>query len=631
MWTILWSAFFRDPAPFRRLNDTHVVSTLVDKSVDMCFAGRVDKVYCYKKFPASARAPSGCLGWRRRISGQHRRLEGTLVDALHAQEIWSAAVEACRADGSLSDFTKVFADSARPVIFVDDIFIVAVTSDFMKQGLEMHVREVVQAKISELQGSTVSIKISVDPSSSSDAPMGKASADLGFSQPAPAQPAPAQPAPAQPAPVQPAPVQTAQPAPAAPATLASPSEAQAPETGESPDWAPSAQAPSAQPSFPERNDVVLPASTPQADTRDSAGYFDDPAVARKAAAAGLNANYTFDTFVVGESNRMAHAFAQNVAEVPGGVYNPLFLYSDSGLGKTHLMHAIGNYAVKMYPERNIRYVSAEEFTNAFINAVRDGTESRALGSFKDEFRNVDVLLIDDIQFIGGKESTVEEFFWTFEALIKANKQIVITSDVHPNLLNGFETRLISRFNQGITTDITAPVLETRIAIIEKKAAADGIDISRDVSEYLAESIRTNVREMEGALHRVTAFAGLNGQPIDIALAQTVLRDIVAADSIEITASTIMGKCAEFFNYTLEDFRSSSRVRELAYARQIAMYLCREMTELSLPKIGELFGGRDHTTVLHACKKINKEMSEKPETYRQIQELTSRIKQVSKAR
>ena len=569
-----------------------------------------------------------------------------MVDAFQAHEIWKAAIEACSAEGTLSDFARAFADAAHPVIFVDDIFIVAVTSNFMKQGLDMHVREVMQKKISELQGSAVTIKISVDSSSGSEAPMGSASAQLGFAQPdaQPAQ-APAAPAtPGQPAAGQPAVAPEAAAAPSGvPGAPATPPARQADAddaysgspTSTNVAGTPTGASPSEAdptPGFEDAHKGRGPAHVEsKAEGHETESYFDDPAVAHKAASAGLNPNYTFDTFVVGESNRMAHAFAQNVAELPGGIYNPLFLYSDSGLGKTHLMHAIGNYAVKMYPERNIRYVSAEEFTNAFINAVRDGTESRALGSFKDEFRNVDVLLIDDIQFIGGKESTVEEFFWTFEALIKANKQIVITSDVHPNLLNGFEARLISRFNQGITTDITAPVLETRIAIIEKKAAADGIDIDREVSQYIAENIRTNVREMEGTLHRLTAFAGLNNQPIDMALAQTVLRDSLAADSVEITASTIMGKCAEFFNYNLEDFRSSSRVRELAYARQIAMYLCREMTELSLPKIGELFGGRDHTTVLHAYNKINAAMSEKPETYRQIQELTSRIKQVSKAR
>lgn len=512
-----------------------------------------------------------------------------MADTHQALNVWSTAVAECSNEGTLSDFTRAFADSATPVIFVDDIFIVSVTSAFMKQGLDIHVREVLQKKISELVGRPVSIKISVDEAPGplpTEAPAADTSPQLGVVPPHEND------------------IPTPTVVDTAPAPTLTPLEAVAP-------------APAANPRIEDASES------------EATSYFNDAAVAAKASAAGLNPNYTFDTFVVGESNRMAHAFAQNVAEVPGGVYNPLFLYSDSGLGKTHLMHAIGNYAVKMYPERNIRYVSAEEFTNAFINAVRDGTESRALGSFKDEFRNVDVLLIDDIQFIGGKESTVEEFFWTFEALIKANKQIVITSDVHPNYLNGFEVRLISRFNQGITTDITAPTLETRIAIIEKKAAADGIEISRDVSEYLAENIRTNVREMEGALHRLAAFAGLNKQPIDLTLAQVVLRDMISADAVEITAGTIMGKCAEFFNYSLEEFRSTSRVRELAYARQIAMYLCREMTDLSLPKIGEMFGGRDHTTVIHACKKINSEMSEKPETYRQITELTSRIKQVAK--
>ncbi len=560
-----------------------------------------------------------------------------MADAQQAQEIWNQAIIACYADQTLSPLSKAFADLAHPVFLLGNDLIVTVGSSYIKEGIERNAAAILEAKMAQIRGQATAIRISVDETLDAGSARGRHARVETPAEPAPvAMPGPTPvtlPDSGSATPSVPSPAAMPEPAPRRtfeipgypnPSAFSAPSQ---PLAGAMPAQPTTRTTPRIGNAKAGSLSLHSPgASTPA--TPDSS-YFDTPEDALKAQRAGLNPNYTFDTFVVGESNRMAHAFAQNVAEVPGGIYNPLFLYSDSGLGKTHLMHAIGNYALKMYPERNIRYVSAEEFTNAFINAVRDGTESRALGSFKDEFRTVDVLLIDDIQFIGGKESTVEEFFWTFEALINANKQIVITSDVHPNLLGGFEKRLISRFNQGIQSDITAPTLETRIAIIERKAAADGIEISRDVSEYIAENLRTNVREMEGALHRLAAFAGLNNQKIDVTLAQMALRDMISGDTIEITSASIMGHCAEFFGYSIDDLCSSSRMRELAYARQIAMYLCREMTELSLPKIGDLFGGRDHTTVIHACKKIKQEMT-KPDTFRQITELTSRIKHASRA-
>lgn len=314
-----------------------------------------------------------------------------------------------------------------------------------------------------------------------------------------------------------------------------------------------------------------------------------------------------------------------MAESPGTTYNPLFLYSDSGMGKTHLMHAIGNYALNLFPSIKVRYVSAEEFTNAFINSVRDGHQAE----FKNQFRTVDILLIDDIQFIGGRDSTVEEFFHTFNALTNSNKQIVITSDVSPNLLNGFEERMLSRFNSGVTANIDRPNLETRIAILEKKAHSDGFTVPREVNEYIATHMLTNVREMEGALRRVTAFADLSKQTISLGLAEMILKDLIAnPDAIEITATLIMSQTAGYFDISIEEMISTDRSRVLVSARQVAMYLCREMTELSLPKIGHLFGKRDHTTVMHACRKIDKQMAERQTTYNQVSELTSRIKQAA---
>lgn len=337
----------------------------------------------------------------------------------------------------------------------------------------------------------------------------------------------------------------------------------------------------------------------------------------------LNKKYQFETFVIGASNRFAHAAAVAVAEAPAIAYNPLFIYGDSGLGKTHLLHAIGNYALNLYPGAKVKYVNSEEFTNDFINSIRD----EKAGAFQRRHRDVDFLLIDDIQFLQGKEATMEEFFHTFNTLHNANKQVVITSDLPPKQLNGFEDRLRSRFEWGLITDVQPPDLETRIAILRKKAAGENLAAPDDVLEYIASKISSNIRELEGALIRVTAFANLNRQPVDLALAEIVLKDLITDDeSSQITASSVIAQTSMYFGLTIEDLCSSSRSRVLVTARQIAMYLCRELTDLSLPKIGQQFGGRDHTTVMHANKKITQQMAERRSTYNQVTELTSRIKQ-----
>lgn len=342
----------------------------------------------------------------------------------------------------------------------------------------------------------------------------------------------------------------------------------------------------------------------------------------------LNPKYTFDTFVIGPSNRFAHAAATAVAESPARAYNPLFIYGDSGLGKTHLLHAIGHYALSLYPHLRVRYVNSEEFTNDFINAIR---EDRA-EEFQRRYREVDILLIDDIQFIQGKEQTVEEFFHTFNTLHNANKQVVITSDLPPKQLNGFEDRLRSRFEWGLLTDIQPPDLETRIAILQKKAATEHIQLGDDVLEYIASRISSNIRELEGSLLRVTAFANLTHQHVDLPLAQMVLKDIISdPQDTQITPSLIMGQTANYFGVTIDQLCSSDRSRTLVEARQIAMYLCRELTDLSLPKIGAAFGGRDHTTVMHANKKISELMTAKRETFNHVTELTNRIKQKARER
>ncbi len=339
----------------------------------------------------------------------------------------------------------------------------------------------------------------------------------------------------------------------------------------------------------------------------------------------LNPKYTFDTFVIGSSNRFAHAAAVAVAEAPAKAYNPLFIYGESGLGKTHLLHAIGHYARNLFPHVKVRYVNSEEFTNDFINSIRDDKAA----NFQRRYRDVDVLLIDDIQFLQGKVQTQEEFFHTFNTLHNANKQVVITSDVPPKLLSGFEARMRSRFEMGLLTDVQPPDLETRIAILRKKAIQERLSVPDDVLEFIASRISTNIRELEGALIRVTAFANLNRQPVDMSLAEIVLRDLMPDDaSRQVTPATIMAQTAAYFGLTLDDLQGQSRSRVLVTARQIAMYLCRELTDMSLPKIGQQFGGRDHTTVMHADKKIRQLMAERRAIYNQVTELTNRIKQQS---
>ena len=338
--------------------------------------------------------------------------------------------------------------------------------------------------------------------------------------------------------------------------------------------------------------------------------------------ARLNPKYVFETFVIGASNRFSHAAALAVAEAPAKAYNPLFIYGESGLGKTHLLHAIGHYAYRLFPHVRVRYVSTEEFTNDFINVVQSGKAEQ----FRRRYRDVDVLLVDDIQFLERAERTQEEFFHTFNTLHNANKQIVITCDRPPKQLTTLEDRLRTRFEWGLITDVQVPDLETRIAILRKKAQLENLQVNHEVLEFIASKIQTNIRELEGALIRVNAFASLNGQVVDLALAEIVLQALLPeSSSAEIDAATIMAVTAEYFTISLEDLRSHSRSRSLVNARQIAMYLCRELTDLSLPSIGKHFGGKDHTTVMHAVKKVSALMAEKRQIYNQVTELTARIR------
>lgn len=336
----------------------------------------------------------------------------------------------------------------------------------------------------------------------------------------------------------------------------------------------------------------------------------------------LNEKYTFDTFVIGNGNRFAHAASLAVAEAPAKAYNPLFIYGGVGLGKTHLMHAIGHYVLEHNPNANVVYLSSEKFMNEFINSIRDNETVE----FRNKYRNVDVLLIDDIQFLAGKEQTQEEFFHTFNSLHENSKQIVISSDRPPKEIPTLEDRLRSRFEWGLITDISPPDLETRIAILRKKAKAENLDIPNEVMVYIANQIDTNIRELEGALIRVVAYSSLVNRDMDVELAAEALKDIIPSSRPKmITIETIQKAVSEKFNIKMEDFASKKRTKSIAFPRQIAMYLSRELTDLSLPKIGEEFGGRDHTTVIHAYEKISDLMTRDSELRKTIEELTTQIK------
>ena len=336
----------------------------------------------------------------------------------------------------------------------------------------------------------------------------------------------------------------------------------------------------------------------------------------------LNPKYTFDTFVIGNSNRFAHAACVAVAESPAKAYNPLFLYGGVGFGKTHLMHAIGHHIISEKKDPKVAYVSSEKFTNELINSIKNDRNEE----FRNKYRNVDILLIDDIQFIAGKEGTQEEFFHTFNALHEANKQIIISSDRPPKEIPTLEDRLRSRFEMGLITDIQAPDFETRIAILRKKAQMESIDVPNEVTTYIAKNIKSNIRELEGALTRVVAYSSLTNRSISFDLATEALKDIITSSKTEeITVNRIKEKVSNVFNIKMEDFNSKKRTRSIAYPRQIAMYISRELTDLSLPKIGEEFGGRDHTTVIHAHDKISKDIQENEDIKAKIDKIISELK------
>ena len=539
------------------------------------------------------------------------------------QERWEQVITILQANPEVSQRLRGFVSLAQPQAFVGTVLLIAVPSELTRNIFQSQLKAPFQQALTTVFGPGVSEAFTIDeslaqtsqtvspsiPQIEDDSPMPplhEVEAELHTPVPPPqTADVPVADAPAA-SPVDPA-IFAERPQSSSP----SPTDFSEVHTPQHVDSAVPAQ-PTSSPA--EIEDI----SSPPADTHTAV-----PSDSGWDSSARLNPNYTFDTFVIGQSNRFAHAAAFAVSESPAQAYNPLFIYGDSGLGKTHLLHAIGHYAKHLFPSLRVRYVNSEEFTNDFINSIRDDEGS----SFKQIYRNVDMLLIDDIQFLAGKEHTQEEFFHTFNALHNHQKQVVITSDLPPKQLTGFAERMRSRFEWGLITDVQPPELETRIAILRKKAQSESLNVPDDVMEYIASHITANIRELEGALIRVTAFASLNKQPVDVALAEVVLKDLITdAGDAEITSGQVLATTASYFDVTLEDLRSKSRTRTLTNARQIAMYLLRELTDMSLPRIGQELGGRDHTTVMHAVRKVGAQMAERRTTFNQVTDLTNKIKQ-----
>ena len=519
-------------------------------------------------------------------------------------EVWARSLDGL-ADLQIQPHQRAWLKLTRPLGLVENTALIATPNEFVKEQLETRLRALVTQALSQQLGRDIQLAVTVDPAPQATMPGSGPGQDLSPETPEP--PAPRlQGMGHQGADLQGMGRHGVQ-------GLAGPQVAEG-------DLGPRPAAPHSHPA----HDGGMHNAGEHA--RQDQGRLGGPGGIQPAARLGgtrLNSKYTFETFVIGSSNRFAHAAAVAVAEAPAKAYNPLFVYGDSGLGKTHLLHAIGHYAQTLYSGLKVRYVSSEEFTNDFINMIRDGKQD----GFRRRYRDVDVLLVDDIQFLENKEGTQEEFFHTFNTLHNASKQIVISSDRAPKRLVTLEDRLRSRFEWGLLTDVQPPELETRIAILRRKAIQEGLNAPPEVLEYIASRISTNIRELEGALIRVTAFASLNRQSVDLQLAEIVLKDLIPeAQGPQITAATIMGQTASYFGLSIDDLCGTSRSRVLVTARHIAMYLCRELTDLSLPKIGQQFGGRDHTTVINADRKIRSLMAERRSIYTQVTELTNRIKQ-----
>ena len=580
------------------------------------------------------RAPAG-VG-RAAVTGftNHADQESVVPDAANTK--WLSALEVLSSSGELGQ-GKMSMIRMTHLIDVDGTLVLVVGSAFAKDIVEQ-ARAPISAAITQVWGRPMPMEVTVDTSSeASRAPMPPVAPEpvnLTTVAPAPAS-SPSPSVPPQPSgPSTASAMSAASAVPTMPAYgehLAEPSPYSASAPSPMPHFhASAASAPSTMSgSLPTRSTHPVTYSPGGTGPQNPTGLL-TPTAAHDVSQ--LNPRYTFDTYVTGSSNRFAHATALAVAEAPARAYNPLFIYGGSGLGKTHLLHAIGHYAQTLNPGIRVKYVNSEVFVSDFIACVRDGNQDDGrMEGFKRRYREVDILLVDDIQFLQGKESTLEEFFHTFNSLHSSGKQVVLTSDQPPKALGGLDERLRSRFEWGLLADVQPPDLETRIAILSRKGTAEGLDLPFDVLEYIASRITTNIRELEGALIRVTAFASLNKQPVDQTLAEMVLKDIISdPEGQEITTSLIMAQTADYFGITIDDLCSANRSRTMVSARHIAMYLCRELTDLSLPKIGREFGGRDHTTVMSADKKIRTLMAERRSTFNQVTELTSRIKQAAQS-
>lgn len=495
-------------------------------------------------------------------------MEGTV----HLSDVWERTLAEIAEDGSISAQQRAFVSLAEPRVVSGDIVSVAAPNDFTRNVMESHLKPHVESALRRVLGYPVTLTVTIDPD------------------------------------------------------ICSMMDDEATDRLADSTYAPDGIGVPAPTSLVSRISGDMSFGDHVVDVRDSSR----PGMGAPATTIDkknrLNPKYTFDTFVIGSSNRFAHAAAVAAAEQPAKAYNPLFIYGPSGLGKTHLLHAIGHYTQSLYSWAKIRYVSSEEFTNDLINSIRDDRSA----AFQRRFREIDVLLVDDIQFLSGKARTMEEFFHTFNTLHNANKQIVVTSDLPPKQLQDFEQRLRSRFEWGLITDIQPPELETRMAILSKKLSNDGLAVSHEVLEFIANNIETNIRELEGALVRISAFSSMNKSPLTVDLAEIILKDMIDGQhGPQITASSIMHQACEYFGVSMADLCGPSRTRNLVQARQVAMYLCRELTDLSLPSIGREFGGRDHTTVMHAEKKIVKCLAEDRVLYNHIADLTTIIKSYTK--
>ncbi|ALC04494.1 Chromosomal replication initiator protein DnaA [Corynebacterium deserti GIMN1.010] len=486
---------------------------------------------------------------------------------------------------------RAYLNLAKPIALVDGYAVLSTPHALAKSAIEQDLGEALTRVLSLRMGRSFSLAVSVEPEQeTTEVP---AQQELRYQPPQPTQPVQNQPAP-----------QEFEPSPAPARKGPQQFEVQGGKgASKSEGWERTHTQPAPETPAGQRIPRETPAHNPNREV-------------------SLNPKYTFESFVIGPFNRFANAAAVAVAESPAKAFNPLFISGGSGLGKTHLLHAVGNYAQELQPGLRIKYVSSEEFTNDYINSVRDDRQE----TFKRRYRNLDILMVDDIQFLAGKEGTQEEFFHTFNALHQADKQIILSSDRPPKQLTTLEDRLRTRFEGGLITDIQPPDLETRIAILMKKAQTDGTQVDREVLELIASRFESSIRELEGALIRVSAYSSLINQPIDKEMAIVALRDILPEpEDMEITAPVIMEVTAEYFEISVDTLRGAGKTRAVAHARQLAMYLCRELTDMSLPRIGDVFGGKDHTTVMYADRKIRQEMTEKRDTYDEIQQLTQLIK------